>query len=236
MPVLHLLSAGAARALAEALAPGFTAQAGARLDAEYGAVGAMRERLLAGAPCDVVILTAALIDKLREQGLVLADSIAPLGTVRTGIAVPAGEPMPAIGNAGQLRAALLAAAAIYFPDPARATAGIHFAGVLDRLAIADTVASRLRPFANGAAAMSAMAAAASAAEHGAIGCTQATEIIYTPGVSLVGPLPREFELGTVYSVAVTAAAVDLALARRFAALLCGDAAAALRHAGGFEVT
>ena len=31
-------------------------------------------------------------------------------------------------------------------------------------------------------------------EGNAIGCTQITEIKYTPGVALVGPLPVEFEL------------------------------------------
>ena len=35
-----------------------------------------------------------------------------------------------------------------------------------------------------------------------IGCTQVTEIKNTPGVTLAGLLPREFELATVYSVGV----------------------------------
>ena len=47
------------------------------------------------------------------------------------IAVRAGDPAPPVGDAAELRAALLAADAIYFPDPKLATAGIHFAKVLD---------------------------------------------------------------------------------------------------------
>ena len=83
---------------------------------------------------------------------------------------------PPVGDAAGLRAALLAADAIYFPDPKQATAGIHFAGVLERLGIAADVASRLKTFPNGATAMRELAAATT---DRPIGCTQVTEIIST---------------------------------------------------------
>jgi molybdate transport system substrate-binding protein len=228
---LHLLSAGAARGLAEALAPGFLRRHAASLEAEYGAVGAMRERLASGAPCDVIVLTAAMIEALRADGAVLADTVAPLGTVRTGVAVRAGDALPNIAEPQALAQSLERADAIYFPDPQRATAGIHFTGVLERLGLHERLRSRLRPFPNGAAAMTALA---QAPERAPIGCTQVTEILYTRGVTLVGPLPAQFELATVYVVAVTRAAVDPALAREFAAMLSGPATAQMRLDGGFE--
>ena len=141
-----------------------------------------------GAPADLLILTAG-----PDRG---ADARGPRaarlgrrhrrrahGEWRCG----AGDPAPSIGDAAALRAALLAADAIYFPDPKLATAGIHFAKVLDALGIAGEVAARLRPFPNGAAAMQALARAPDARP---IGCTQVTEILNTPGVTLVGPLPK----------------------------------------------
>jgi molybdate transport system substrate-binding protein len=79
-----------------------------------------------------------------------------------------------------------------------------------------------------------MRALAAATERGLIGCTQITEIRYTPGVVLVGPLPPEFELATVYTVAVCAGAREPGLARRFAERLSGPAARALRESAGFE--
>jgi molybdate transport system substrate-binding protein len=151
--------------------------------------------------------------------------------VRTGLAVRAGEPLPAIGDRAALRACLVAARAIWLPDPERATAGIHFVKVLRALGIHDAVAARLRPFPNGATAMRTMA---DEGEPGSVGCTQVTEILYTPGVALAGPLPAEFELATVYSVAVASGARDPALARRFTALVAGEASRGLRAAGGFE--
>jgi molybdate transport system substrate-binding protein len=84
---------------------------------------------------------------------------------------------------------------------------------------------------NGATAMRALAAAN---VRGAIGCTQITEIRCTPGVALVGPLPAEFELATVYSVAVSVAARQPALAREFAAMIAGSAYRSLRENAGFE--
>jgi molybdate transport system substrate-binding protein len=67
-----------------------------------------------------------------------------------------------------------------------------------------------------------------------IGCTQITEIKHTDGVTLVGPLPQEFELATVYSVAVSADTQHPETARRFARLLCGSEAGNVRAQAGFE--
>jgi molybdate transport system substrate-binding protein len=110
---------------------------------------------------------------------------------------------------------LLAADEIYFPDPSKATAGIHFAAVLDRLGIRGEVDPKIRNFPNGATAMRAMAQS----QGHPIGCTQATEIRATPGVRLVAPLPKGFELETTYTAAVSAAANDPAAARAFVTAL-----------------
>jgi len=71
-------------------------------------------------------------------------------------------------------------------------------------------------------------------ESGLIGCTQVTEILYTPGVSLVAPLPQAFELATVYTAAVSSQADSPQAAAALIALLISPSSAALRAAGGFE--
>ena len=232
MQSLELISAGAAKGLVEALQPAFAAEFGVALHATFGAVGAMREAFDRGASCDVIVLTAAMIDALADERRVRRDTIAPLGRVRTDIAVADGESFPAISDADQLRASLRAASAIYFPDPERATAGIHFVKVLRTLGVYDEVSPRLRPCPNGATAMRALA---DANLPGAIGCTQVTEILYTPGVTLVDPLPAEFELATVYAAAVAINARSPDQARRFVDWLTGPQSRELRVAGGFEV-
>ena len=229
---LRLLCAGAAKGVVEALAPIFREESGAKLDAVFGAVGAMKARFDSGQSCDLIVLSAQFVESLANEGRVLADTIAALGSVPTGVAVRAGDPLPVVRDGPSLRAALVHAEAIYFPDPDRATAGIHFMGVLRKLAIDREVAARLRPFPNGAAAMRALA---DDGGPGDIGCTQMTEIRYTTGVAAVAPLPPGFDLSTVYSVAVPRDAASRQLARAFATLLTGPRSRTLRIAGGFEI-
>ena len=231
METLNLLCAGAAQGLVRALQARFEAEADALLQGRFGAVGAMQEALRAGEPCDLMLVTEKMIDALVVSGQLRGDTRAALGRVRTGIAVREGEPRPAVDTPEGLKAALLAADAIYFPDPQRATAGIHFAAVLRELGIHEQLQPRFRTYASGAISMRQMVAAAAPRS---IGCTQITEINYTPGVELVGALPQHFELATVYSAAVATCAAQPELAQRFIALLAGPASQALRRAGGFE--
>ena len=122
--------------------------------------------------------------------------------------------------------------AIFFPDPVRATAGIHFAAVLRQLGIHDALQDRFRTYPNGATAMRELAAQTT---PGQVGCTQVTEILYTAGVELVGLLPPQFELATTYTAAVGAGAMQPAWAAHWVAMLGGEASRALRAASGFDI-
>lgn len=224
---LAILSAGAAKAVVTAVA----AQTGLELKGAFGAVGAMRDKLLAGEACEVIVLTRAMIDALAAEARVDPTTIGNLGRVRTGVAVKQGATPPDVASSAGLRAALLAAEAIYVPDTMKSTAGRHIANVLEALGIAGDVRGRLREFPNGATAMRAMGDAPGSA---AIGCTQVSEILYTEGVTLVGALPAEFELATVYSAAVCSTAGETSAARPFVARLVGEATRELRAKAGFE--
>lgn len=228
---IRLLSGGAAQGLVARLQERFAAQTGFAIQGTFGAVGAMKDKLLAGEPCDAVILTQALIDQLIAEGHARAGSAAPLGIVKTGIAVKAGEPLPEVGTAQSLKAALLAARGIYLPDPLKATAGIHFMKVLKALGIDGELATRLRPYPNGAAAMAEMDRTE---EQGLIGCTQVTEIVYAPGVQLAGLLPVEFELATVYTAAIGTRAREPEAAAQLIGMLAAIDAAQIRRACGFD--
>ncbi|WIM11595.1 substrate-binding domain-containing protein [Enhydrobacter sp.] len=196
---LRLLSGGAAQGLVEAVRPAFEAETGCRLEGVFGAVGAMRDRLAAGERVDLLILSRALIEGLAREGQIEGASARDLGTVATAIAVRAGDCVPPLVDAEALRRVLLAADAIHFPDPARATAGIHFAKVMAKLGLEDRLVDRLRPAPNGATAMRALAASRA---RRPIGCTQATEILATPGIVLAAPLPPGCDLSTVYTAAI----------------------------------
>ena len=227
---IHLLSGGAAQGLVNALKDSIENTTETQLICSFGAVGLMKQKLIDSAPCDVVILTAALIEQLTASGHVLAGSARHLGPVKTGVAVKSGTPWPKVETAEQLKAALLVASAIYFPDPQLATAGIHFMKVLNGLGIAHTVAPKLRPFPNGNTAMNAMAACD---DPNVIGCTQVTEILITAGIDLVSNLPLEFELATMYTAGVRSTSTCAAEAQAMIDILTSTENAALRAKGGF---
>ena len=209
----------------------FEAEHGCLVDCHFGAVGMMKDRLLAGAPCDVLILTEALVEQLTASGELLPGTAKALGLVKTGIAVKRGEPRPDVSTPGALKAALQAATGIYFPDPVKSTAGIHFMATLQKLGLYEQLAGRLRSFPNGATAMKAMAETPG---EGLIGCTQVTEILFTSGVSLTANLPVDFELATLYSAAICTRAGNRDLANELVLSLAGDGAAEARRNCGFE--
>lgn len=146
MTTLNILSGGAAQGLVRGLAGAFKAQTGLGIGGELGAVGLMADKLRAGTPADLVILTQALLAKLAEERLVIRSSIADVGRVETALAVRSRDPKVAVKTEADLREVLRGADAIYVPDTRASTAGQHVAKVLDQLGIAYEVASRLKIF------------------------------------------------------------------------------------------
>jgi molybdate transport system substrate-binding protein len=230
MTALNILSGGAAQGLVASLAPKFREMTGFDIAGEFGAVGAMAEKLRKDTPTDIVILTAKIIADLAEENLVSKASISDVGLVETALAVRARDSRVAVTDAASLRAAFLAADAIFVPDTKASTAGIHVAKVLQQLGIAEDVAARLKIYPNGATAMRHLAASDAMRP---IGCTQSTEIISTPGVVLSGSLPPGCELATMYTAAVATAAVNARQAQDLIDLLIAPDQATLRKAAGF---
>lgn len=227
---IRILSGGAAKGLVDTLLPALMARHGASVGGQFGAVGAMCDLLRAGAPADLLILTRKMIADLEASGEVVHGTVVDIGSVATAIAVRRGDPLPLVGNSDQFRAMLVEASEIYFPDPTLATAGIHVAKTLASLGLDCKLTSRLRTFPNGAAAMEALARSAGPQP---IGLTQASEILSTPGVTLVASMPAPHAMETVYTAAVATRATAADLARAFAALLAAPDALTHRAAAGF---
>ena len=144
---IRVLAAGAAKAAVERIVPEFTRQTGHTLNATFDTVGAQRDRVLNGEPgavADVVILSNAAISQLRSAARLTQGSAQDIGVVSVSLAVPQGAPVPNISSPEALKRALLAAPSIAYADPARgATAGTHFAKVLDTLGLSQTLQARI---------------------------------------------------------------------------------------------
>jgi molybdate transport system substrate-binding protein len=232
--MIHLFSAGACKGLFQVL---FAKQLQAgRVNATFGAVGAMREKLLNGEACELLVLTLPLMQQLAIEKWIEPSTLTILGEVGTGIAVNTASigtaGMPNVTQIETLKANLLAATHLHFPDPQRATAGIHFKRVLQELGIEQTVAPRCVLYPNGASAMAALARESQTAGQLPIGCTQVSEILYTPGVSLVAELPRPYRLRTLYAAALTPSGIESSEALAILKKLSTTAARALARSGG----
>jgi molybdate transport system substrate-binding protein len=232
MTSLSILSGGAAQGLVASLMPKFKEQTALDIDGEFGAVGAMAGKLRGGTPADIVILTAALIADLAREKLVATSSISDIGRVETALAIRDAGPLVSAPDATSLRAALLAADAIFVPDTKASTAGIHVAKILQQLGIAEEVAGRLKVYPNGATAMRHLAESKA---RRPIGCTQSTEIIATLGVRLSGSLPSGCDLSSVYTAAVTTRPAHAREAQILIDLLTSQEQSELRTRAGFIV-
>jgi molybdate transport system substrate-binding protein len=231
MSVVRILSAGAAQAVVEKIAAIYARDTGIEVKADFSAVGAMKQRITAGEPVDVIVLTGALVDELAASNHVTPGSRADLGRVGTGVAVRAGTPPPDVSSEQALRGNLLAARRVVCPDPSVATAGKVVMRTLERLEIAAQVQPRMQFFPNGYAAMKWLADSRGARE---LGITQVTEILANPGVTYVGALPGALQVKTTYSAGVAARAANAAAAEEFIRRLTSASARPMLARAGYE--
>src|SRR5215472_6969906 len=115
---LKVLSGGAMRSPLQELAREFEAASGHRLVIESGMDGTVEEKVVAGDPVDVVIISKPVFDKLVGVGKLVGGTGAPLAHVPIGLAVKAGAPKPEIRTVAAWQQALLTANIITYGDPA----------------------------------------------------------------------------------------------------------------------
>ena len=192
---LNVLAAGATESTMRAMVGIFERGSGNSVKLTYGAVGLLRDKIYAGQPADLTIVTPVIIEQLQAKGLVRPETRVDVGRVGGGIAVRMGAPRPAVGTAEELKQALLAAQEVYYANPATATAGAYFLKVADQLGVGDAVRQKGKTAAGGKEAMEMMAR--SNAE--AIGLTQISEILSVKEVVLIGPYPGNLQNMTTYS-------------------------------------
>jgi molybdate transport system substrate-binding protein len=228
---LRLLAAGATEDSVRDTIQRFEAQSGLRVAFDFSAVGALRDRVLAGEPADLVVVTPAMIAALEAQRRVRAGSRVDLGRIGGGIAVRAGDPLPTIGTCDALKQSLLAADEVHYPDPAVATAGAALIRIVERLGIADAVRGKARIAAGGKAAMRNMALSSAPR---VIGATQISEIKSVPAAVLVGEYPAPLQVETTYSAIVLEGTPRAADAARLIEFFAGPEFQARLARSGFE--
>ncbi len=185
----------------------------------------LAERIRAGETADLAILVADTIDELAREGI-LAPGRTDLARSLVGIAVRAGAPRPDISTVDAFVASMLAARSLAL---SRAGAsGLFFAGLLQRLGIADPVNAKATVIPSG---FTAELVARGEAE---IAVQQVSELMVVPGVDIVGVLPPGIEGVTVFSAGIFAASPMAAAAASLIATLTSPEAAPVFRDKGLE--
>lgn len=155
-------------------------------------------RVAAGESFDLVILAAGALRKLAGDGHVDPRSEVAIARAGIAVAVAAGAPRPDISSEAALRDAILTARSVgYSAGPS----GVYLASLLARWGIgagggAPRIVQAKRSVAVGTLI---------ARNEVELGFQQLSELMHVPGVDVVGMLPAEVQLTTVFSGALCAA-------------------------------
>src|SRR5258708_5217567 len=143
---ITVLAAAAIEQPFETVAHAFEHDTGTKVSVQFGSVGAIQNKLKAGAKPDLVILSTAAVAAAEKDGAVLAGSRAVVGRAEIGVAVRDGTPAPDISTTDAFKKALFAAKSVSFTDPAGGgTAAVFVAGLFDRLGGTDLVQQQSVP-------------------------------------------------------------------------------------------
>ena len=224
---VKVLISNALKSTMEELAPQFEKASENKLVMTFGAAAELKTAIEKGAPMDVAILTAAVTDDLVKAGKLTAAGRADIARSGAGLAGRKGAPKPDISTTDAFKRALLDSKSIAYVA-AGATAP-YILSLFDRLGIAEQVKPKLKP-----QPTSNPAAKAVANGDAELGITQISEILPYAGAELIGPLPAEVQLYTVYPAAVAAGTKAPDAANALIKFLTGPAAIAVLKAKGLS--
>jgi molybdate transport system substrate-binding protein len=145
---------------------------------------AFLQRAKTGELFDVLITGSDPIDEWIRDGRIVAKTRTELARSGIGVEVRAGSPKPDVSTVDGFKRALLNAKSIAF---LRVGSGVHLQDVVARLGISEAIRSKtIRPDAD-------IVSELVAKGEVELGMVVVTQILTTPGVDLVGPLPPDLQ-------------------------------------------
>jgi molybdate transport system substrate-binding protein len=226
---IHVMSGGAPKEVLAVLTPQFEQQTGHKVRFTYVVISAIQQKLAAGEKPDMVLMPAPALEAQAKAGIVRDAPRPSLGIVRVGVVVREGAPKPDVSTLDGFKKAMLDAKSVVHANPAATPSGAHLAKVWEQLGIADAVKAK-------AIHRNALDGGVAAITKGEaeLGLYPVSEIIHEKGVALVGLVPAEVQLNTVYAAGVLAASAAPEPALAFVKFLTDPSNAKHWKDGGFE--
>lgn len=190
-----------------------------------GGVDAAR-RVNDGETFDFVVLATDVIEQLAAGGRVDPRTRTDLARSAVAVAVAAGAARPDISSALALRDTVMAARSIgYSTGPS----GAHLVRLFERWGIADDIASRIVQASPGVPVGTLVARG-----DVELGFQQLGELMHLPGIDVIGLLPPDVQVTTVFSAAVCTTSKNPASASAFLSFLASPDADAAKRRHGME--
>ena len=182
-------------------------------------------RVNAGEPFDLLISGSAPVDEWIRDGRIMAATRTDIARSGIGVEVRAGARQPDISSVDAFKRALLNARSIAY---LRVGSGIYLAGLLERLGLAEAIRSKVtRPESDVVSELVAKGEVE-------LGMTVITQILTTPGVDLVGPLPPEVQSYVTFAAGVSSHSKLPDAARQLIKFLTAPRAMSVIKAQGME--
>ena len=183
------------------------------------------KRARAGEPFDILISTAGPIDALIQEGRLIEATRATFARSGVGVEVRQGARKPDISSVDAFKRAVLDAKSIAY---LRIGSGLYLHGLFERMGIAEQIKAKVtRPAGD-------IVSELVAKGEVELGLVVSTQILTTPGVEFVGPLPAEIQHYIVFVGAVSAKSQAPDAARELMHFLAGPRALAVIKAQGME--
>jgi molybdate transport system substrate-binding protein len=223
---LTAISSMATRQVLAELAQAYRERTGVEVAVEsVGGVDAAR-RVQAGERFDAVFLAADAVERLMASGHVLAGSRVDLMRSAVAVAVRQGAVPPDISSEAALRQAVCAARSIgYSTGPS----GVALAALFERWGIMDAIRPRIVIPPPGVAVASLVATG-----EVELGFQQRSEMLHVPGITLLGGLPPEVAIETVFAGGVAASSLQPEAVRQCLAFMASPEVAAAKRRQGME--
>lgn len=211
------------------LAPKFAQANGHTIHEVHGPSGGLVRRLNAGERADVIFINDGGIDDLIKQGK-LQPGRTDLTRTGIGIAVRRGARKPDVSTPEALKRALLDARSIGYTNPAGGgLTAAPIIAMIEKLGITAQMASKTKLAAGGPTGRVSTLVANGEAE---IGMQMVSELLSNPDLEVIGMLPPELQMITVYSAGITVNAKEPDAARALVRFLTAPEAAAIYKAKG----
>jgi molybdate transport system substrate-binding protein len=194
---------------------------------EFGSTTGLRQKIDAGTPFDLVIVTSDGIADLTKQTKVMAGTSAELARAGIGFAVKTGAPKPDISTPEAMKRALREAKSVTYAQDGASRPTVD--AMFERLGLAAELKPKIKMTTGSGPAMESVAAGQTA-----VVLTLISELMPVHGIEIVGPLPGDLQHYVTFSAATGAKASDTAAAHAVTACFKSASVAPVYKANGME--